>query len=50
MLYAVIASISTLFKETYTYLDLNETSLSLCFYAVSEEMLIATFINGSLLD
>lgn len=48
VLYAVTASMSTLFKETYPFLD--ETAIGLSFLAVGGGMLIATLINGRLLD
>lgn len=48
ILYAITTTLSTLFKESYP--QLNETDLGLCYLAIGGGMLIATFINGPLLD
>ena len=48
LFYAMTASISTLFAETYPYL--SETSIGLCFLAVGGGMLFGSWINGKVLD
>ncbi|CAK5278931.1 unnamed protein product [Mycena citricolor] len=46
--YGVTASISTIFKETYT--DLTETQLGLCYLSIGGGMLIGSVTAGRLLD
>lgn len=46
--YGVTASISTLFSETYPFLD--ETAIGLCFLAIGGGMLFGSWITGTVLD
>jgi len=46
--YGVTATISTLFEETYPWL--NQTEIGLCFLAMGGGMVFGTMINGKLLD
>ncbi|XP_006453741.1 hypothetical protein AGABI2DRAFT_39845, partial [Agaricus bisporus var. bisporus H97] len=46
--YGIIASISTLFNDTYDYL--NVTTIGLCFLAIGGGMAIGSSINGRLMD
>ncbi|KAI0052527.1 MFS general substrate transporter [Auriscalpium vulgare] len=46
--YGVTASISSLFKKAYPYL--NQTTTGLCFLAIGGGMLIGTLLSGKLMD
>jgi hypothetical protein len=46
--YAITATISTLFEETYPFL--NPTDIGLCFLAIGGGMIFGTTIGGKLLD
>lgn len=48
VLYAVTASLTTVFRQTYPYLD--ETKVGLCYLAIGGGMFIASMTNGRLLD
>lgn len=46
--FGVVASISTVFHETYPYL--NETELGLCFLSIGGGLIIGSTLSGRLLD
>jgi hypothetical protein len=46
--YAVITTISTVFADTYPYL--NETKIGLCFLGIGTAMFIGSFVTGRLTD
>ena len=48
MYYAVTATISTLFIQTYP--SLNETTIGLCYLAIGGGMIVGSSITGRVLD